>query len=165
MELLKLLNTSEIIAQIISFLFLFFLLRLFLWKRLLGLIDSRKEKIAAEFRRIEDNKSEISKLKSDYQSKIDLIEDLTKARIQEAVIEGRKITEEIRKKARQDAQDIIENARENIKYELLKAKEELRDEIVDLTISTAESLIKDRLTEDDDKRLVRDFLEQIDKAE
>lgn len=163
MELLKLLNTSEIIAQIISFLLLFFLLRVFLWKHLLGLIDQRKERIAAEFKRIEDNKLEVSKLKSDYQAKLGAIEDLAKVKIEEAVLEGRKATEEIRKKAHLDAQDIIENARENVKYELLKAKEELRDEIVDLTISTAENLIKDKLTEDDDRKLVKDFLEQLDK--
>ena len=41
-ELLKLLSGSEIVAQIISFLLLFFLLRAFAWKRFLAVLDARR---------------------------------------------------------------------------------------------------------------------------
>ena len=47
MELLKLLSTSEIVAQILGFLLLFFLLRAFAWKRLLALLDERKARISS----------------------------------------------------------------------------------------------------------------------
>lgn len=162
MELLKLLSASEIFAQIISFLILFFLMRIFVWKKVLKLLDDRKERIAHEFKTIEDTKLELSKLKSDYSDKISTIENTAKIKIQEAVEEGKKITEEIRKKAHEESQDIIEDARANIKYELAKAKEELKNQIIDLTIRATEDVVEEKLTEDSDRKLIGDFLENID---
>lgn len=165
MELLKLLSASEIFAQVISFLLLLFLLRVFFWKKMLGLLDARKERIAAGIKKIEDSQREVAKLKSDYETKLDEIEITAKARIQEALEQGRKITEEVRKKAHEEAQDIIENSRANIKFELGKAKEELKEQIIDLTIKATESIIQEKLTEEDDKKLVGDFLDRIDEIE
>ena len=56
MELLKMLSASEVFAQILSFFLLLFLLRKFAWKKILGLLDQRKEKITSDFKEIENNK-------------------------------------------------------------------------------------------------------------
>lgn len=164
MELLKLLSANEIIAQVISFLILLFLLRKFAWKRILKILDERKEKIASEFKKIEDTQLEIGKLKNDYEAKLVGIEDAAKIRIQEAIEEGKKASEEIRRGANQDAQDIINSAKENIKHELFKAKEELKDRVIDLTIKATENVIQEKLTGEKDERLVRDFLDKVDEA-
>ena len=70
MELLKLLSTSEIVAQILGFLLLFFLLRAFAWKRLLALLDERKARISSEFQKIEETKAALERIKTDYESAI-----------------------------------------------------------------------------------------------
>ncbi|MDD5595857.1 MAG: F0F1 ATP synthase subunit B [Candidatus Omnitrophica bacterium] len=164
MELLKLLSASEIFAQVVSFLLLLFLLRIFFWKKVLGILDARKERIADGLKRIEDSQAEVAKLKSDYEAKLGAIEVIVREKIQEATEQGRKITEEVRKKAYEEAQDIIENSRTNIKYELAKAREELKEQIIDLTIKATENLIQEKLTEEDDKKIVENFLEKIDKV-
>ena len=164
MELLKLLNTNEIIAQVINFLILLFLLRLFFWKRILKLLDQRKAKIHSELKRIEETKAELESLKSEYETQLDFIDDKAREKIREAVEEGKTIVGEMTKVAHREAQKIVESAKQDIKYEIAKAKEEMRDEIVDLTIKSAENLIGEKLTEADDKRLVEDFLKQVDKA-
>ncbi|MDD5432386.1 MAG: F0F1 ATP synthase subunit B [Candidatus Omnitrophica bacterium] len=165
MELLKLLSTNEIIAQVISFLILLFLLRAFAWKNILALLDKRKEKISSELNNIEKVKQEVAKLKQDYESKLDVIEDAVRKKMQDAVAEGRKITEEIHKKAHQEAQEIIDSARANIKYELTKAKEELKNNVIDLTIMATENIIQEKLTDEGDKKLIKDFLQRADKIE
>jgi len=106
MELLKMLSANEIIAQVLGFLLLLFLLRIFAWKRILGLLDERKEKIRLDFKNIEDAKAEIERLKSEYASKIDGIEATAEDKIKEATAEGKKIIDEVRKKAHEEAQDI-----------------------------------------------------------
>jgi F-type H+-transporting ATPase subunit b len=165
MELFKLLNLNEIIAQIISFLLLLFLLRIFAWRKLLRLLDSRKERIASEFKRIEDTKADIEKTRLEYEARLAKIEEKANQIIQGAIAQGREITDEVRKKAHSEAQDIIDNARQNVKYELTKAKEELRDSIINLTIKATESVIQGKFTEPDDKKLISDFLDNIDKAD
>lgn len=163
MELLKLLSTNEIVAQIISFLVLFFLLRAFAWKKILWLLDERRNRIASELQGIEENKNEITRLKAEYGHKLSSIDEEVKHKLQEAVVEARKATEEIKKKAHQDAQAILENAKENIKVEMAKAESKLKERVVDLAIRATEHLIQQKLTEEQDKRMVDEFLEEIDK--
>jgi F-type H+-transporting ATPase subunit b len=165
MELLKLLSASEVVAQVISFLLLFFILRIFAWKPLLKILDERKAKIASDFKAIEDAKQGVEKLRLEYQARIDAAGVEAQAKVKEAIEEGRKLTEELRKGAYQEAQKIIENARADIKYELSRAKDELKDQIIDLSIRAAETVIQDKLTEEEDRKIVENFLDKIDTIE
>ncbi|MFA5275439.1 MAG: F0F1 ATP synthase subunit B [Candidatus Omnitrophota bacterium] len=162
MGLLELLSTNEVLAQAISFLILLFLLRVFAWKKILKLLDDRKDKITLEFKRIEEEKNQIAGIRAGYEAKLSAIDEIAAKKIEEALAEGRKITDEIRKEAQFQAQLVINDARENIKYELSRAKEELKEKIVDLTIRATENIIEEKLTEEGDKKLVEQFLDKID---
>lgn len=164
MELLKLLSASEIAAQIVNFLLLLLVLRLFFWKRILKLLDERKARIASEFKDLEEAKKEAQGLKAEYDAKLNSIEAIAKVKIQEALDESKIKSIEIIKKANLEAQKTIDAARVDITCEIRKAKEQLKEEIVDLTISAVEGVIKDKLTDVDDKKIVEEFLKEIDKA-
>jgi len=164
MELLKMLSANEIVAQAVSFIILLALLRIFAWKKLLKILDDRKQKIASDFKDIEDAKKGISELKSEYEEKLARIDEAARIKIEEALENGKRIAEEARKKAGEDAQGIIESAKESIKYEVSKAKEELKDAIVDLTIKAAENVIEEKLTQKQDRALIAKFLEDLDGA-
>lgn len=164
MELLKLLSASEIVAQIICFLLVLLLLRNFAWKRFLKLLDDRKERIASDFKKIEDAQAEIANIKTDYDAKLDAINETAKLKMQEAVAAGQALARNIQEKARDDAQGIIENAKDNIRQELSKAKEELKEQVVNLTIAATEKIIKEKLTSDRDKKLIADFVDEIKGA-
>ena len=162
MELLKLLSTSEIVAQIISFLLLLVLLRVFFWKHLLKLLDDRKARIAGQIKDIEDAKLDIEKLRSDFETKLSSIDEIAREKIKEAGELSKKMAEQSKKDANLEAENILNAARSNIKYEIAKAKEELKDQIIDLTIKATANLVSEKLTEEDDKRIVGDFLDKID---
>ena len=163
MELLKLLDTSQIIAQIISFVILFFILRLFLWRRFLKVLDGRKEHIASELKKIEESKAEAAALKADYETRLEKIDRIAHARIEEAVLEGKRMASEIKNDADAQARKIIEKSEEALRAEFSRAREELRDQIVDITISAAEKVVEEKLTEKGDRKIVEDFLNRLDK--
>lgn len=158
-------NIKEVVVQIINFLLLFFLLRIFAWKRLLGFLDGRKAKIAAEFKQIEDTKVELAKLKSEYEVKLNSADKQAREKIEEALDQGKKAVVEIKKSAYLESQKIMDTAREDIKYELSKAKEELKVRMVDLTMQATEALIQDKLSEEQDSKLVKDFLDKLSGME
>lgn len=164
MELLKLLDTSQIAAQVISFLILFFILRALVWKRFLKLLDERKERLASDFKEIEDSKADVVRLKAYYESHLNSIDQIAKARLEEAVAEGKRIAEEIRENANKEALGIIEKTEESVKAQLSRAREEFRDEIVDIAIGAAEKVIEEKLTEGEDKKIVEDFLKRVDRV-
>lgn len=159
------LSTSEIVAQIISFLLLFFLLRIFAWNKVLALLDARREKIAAEFREIEEVKAEVAKIKADYEAQLAAIDQTAARKIQEAVIAAKQVSEDIRKQAHGEAERIIRSGRESAQFELSKTKEVLKNEIVDLVIKTVKGVIGETLTGEQDERMIEEFLQKIEKAE
>ena len=163
MELLKLLSTSQIVAHIVSFLVLLAILRFFLWKRFLAILDDRRDRIAHELKKIEDAKSDVEKIKADYEEKIALIKDEASQKIKEAMEEARRIAQAIREKAEADSEHMFENAKENIKVEIAKAREELKDKIVELSIDIAGKVIEEKLSEETDKKLVEEFLKGLEK--
>lgn len=126
-------------------------------------MDTRKERIAAEFKNIEVSKTELEKLKSEYGAKLAGIEETASQKIKEAISQAKIISEEERKKAHIQAQEIIDNAKANIKYELAIAKAELKDQIIELTIKSTENLIREKFTEEDDRKIVSEFLENIEE--
>lgn len=164
MELLKLLSANEIVAQIVSFLVLFFILRAFVWEKILKLLDSRKERIADEFKKIEDTKLEIEALKSGYQDKLNIIEESARNMIKEAAKEAGVLADTIKKQAYLDSERIIENTKVQVSLELEKAREELKNQIIDLTIESTEKVIKERMDDEHDKKLVADFIERLDSV-
>ncbi len=163
MELLKLLSASEVVAQVISFLVLVFLLRRFLWTKMLAALDARKEKITGDLRQAQESRDEMARLKAEYDARLAGIEDAAQKKVHESILEGRAAAEEIRKKAHQDAQAILDTANKNIKYELAKAKEDLKETIIDLSLRGAESVIQAKMTGEDDRGIVRDFLSRVDE--
>ena len=164
MNLSELINFKEVILQMINFFLVLILLKVFLWKKLLKVLDDRKARIASDFQKIEDAKQDVARIKADYEGKVASIETEARHRIQEAVEEGKKASEEIHSQAHRDAQDIIENAKSSMLFELAKARQDMRKELVELTMMATENLIEEKLTGEQDKKLVEDFLKRIDNV-
>lgn len=157
------LDIQQILTQAVGFLILLGLLKILFWKPLLSLLDERKEKIASEFRQIEETKAEFTKLKLEYEAKLEAIEESAREKIRLAVLDGQRLSEEIKAKANSDAQATIEHAKSEIKYELSKAKIELKDRIVELVVGGLENVVEEKLTDKEDIKVVEAFLERIDK--
>jgi len=164
MEFFKLLSTNEIVAQIVNFLLLLILLRIFFWKRILKILDARKERIASELARIEETKQEIERLRLEYQKHIDSIDEESRAKIEEAKELGRMLVSQMKREAHDQAQKMVEAAKQDIRYKIAKAKEEVKEQLIDLTMKAAQNLISEKLTSEDDKKIVEDFLKEVVKT-
>ena len=164
MGLLKLLSANEIIAQVITFILVLACLKVFLWGRILKILDERKSRIESEFRNIEELKIQAQKKAAEYAQKIVAINDEAQLKIRQAVEEGRVAAESIRKRAHEQAQEIIDNAKASMKQDVMSAREAMKEEIVDITVKACEDIIEEKLTEEQDRRLVEEFLKRIDEV-
>lgn len=57
---------------------------------------------------------------------------------------------------------ILEQTRSNIDYELKKARDAIREEAVELAIGLAEKKLKERLTPEDEKKLLEDSIARLE---
>ncbi|MDI6808035.1 MAG: F0F1 ATP synthase subunit B [Candidatus Eisenbacteria bacterium] len=157
-----LIDLSQVVTQIIGFLLALYLLKRLAWKPLLHILDERRGKITGEFEEIEKLKGEIKAIELKLTTALKGIEALERAKIQEAISEGQKIAREIRESARDEAKEVIEKAKMEIGRERAKARIELRDEIVDAVVRATERIIKQTLTEENQKKLISDFIEGLE---
>ena len=162
MELLKLLSANELVAQAVSFLILLGILRIFLWKRFLKILDDRKKTIARELSGIESAKQDVAAMKADYESHLSKISEEAREKLEQAQEEGRAAAEAIKKKAEEESQKFFDNAKNSIRVEVANAREELKDQIVAISIEVAEKVIEEKLTEETDKKLAEKFLKEIE---
>ncbi len=156
------LNISQLIAQIVNFLILVFLLQKFLWKRFVAILEERRAKISTEFASIEAAKKEVADLKVQYETSLAKIEETSRQKIQDAIQSGQKMAEEIRQKARAESEKIISDAKQDIQQEVIKVKEELKRSVIDLTLQATERMIQEKLNPQSDKNLVENFLRELE---
>ncbi len=151
----------EIIVQLLGFAIFFWVLKAFAWRPILKVLDDRKAKIEKSFQDIEAGKNDIAKLQKDYGSRIARIEDEARLKIQEGISEGKKIAQELREKARDEATQILLKSKEHIDLEIAKAQLELRSKIVELSLGAAEHILKHEMNEARQKELVEEFIEEL----
>lgn len=133
--------------MLVSFGILVFILVKWGWPMILEALHKREEAITASLNEAAKAREEMKQLVSHNeellrQAKIERDEMLRNARLT-----SEQIVEEARTRATEEANRIIENARENINYEKLKAIHELKNQIANLSIEITEKLIRAELSD------------------
>lgn len=164
MELLKLLSTNEVVAQIVSFLIVFFVLRALLWKRVLGILDGRREKISGELQAVEKAKQDTEGLRVKYEALLGAIQEAAEVRFRERTQDGEKEAQAIKDKARQDALKIIEDAKRELRFEVAKSRQELKDWMVATILRVSEDILMEKLSSEGDRMLIEDFLKRAEES-
>lgn len=158
------LDLQQIVSQALSFLLLLFILRRFAWRPLLTLLDQRRARIEEELGRIAQQKEELARLQADYGKRLAAIEDEARTKLQQAILDGKKISVEIQEQARQHGYALINKSKETIEQELAKAKVTLRDEMAELTMAAVERVLRRKLDPAEDRRLVDSVLDELEPS-
>ncbi|MCG3177149.1 MAG: ATP synthase subunit b, sodium ion specific [Candidatus Omnitrophica bacterium] len=155
---------SEIIVQILGFLAVFWMLKKLAWGHLLGVIDARRKNIEETLADLERRKQGLAALEKDYRAKLENIEQEARVKIQEAAQIGQNLARDIQTQARTEAQRLVDRAKADIEQDLAKARIVLRDDVVEISSTLAEKVLKEKLDTATQKRLVDDFIRQIEKV-
>jgi len=155
------LDPGLFIWTILTFLILFFVLAKFAWKPLLTALESRENTIKSSLEDAEKAKTELERLNTESE------EIMAKARSEaqsirvEAKAAAEKIKADVMVQAGEDAKKIRDEAEKQIQVEKDKAINEIRNEVVNLTMSVAEKVIKKNLSKDDNQALIEDSIQNL----
>ncbi len=153
-----------LLTNAVGFLLLVFILRKLAWSNLLGAIDARREAIRREIEAAEALRAEAERQRADYDARLAKIEAEARAKLQEAVADGQRIAAEIKEQTRQEAADMIAKAEERIRLEHAQALIALRDDVVRLTMTATEKVVRESMDGERHERMIRDFLKEIEGA-
>jgi len=155
---------AQVITHIIGFLVTVWLLKKFAWKPLLSMMEERRNKIKDEFQKIDDDRAETEKLKAVYEGKLKNIEAERRQKISEAVNEANKLASGIKINAQEEARGIIARTTEQLDRDVAKAKVQLKEEMVTITLAAAEKILHEKLDGKKERELVGAFIDNIEKA-
>src|SRR5262249_36304210 len=142
---MNLVDVPQVLTQILGFLLMVWILRRYAWGPVISMLEARREKIAGEFKEADRLKADAMGLKARYDAELKTIDAQARQRITEAVAEGQKVAAEIRTQAQKDAAARLEGAADEITREREKAKEVLKEQMIGLSLRTAEKILRQKL--------------------
>jgi F-type H+-transporting ATPase subunit b len=147
---------------LITFAIVLFVLRRFAFGRIQALIDARRERIREALDEADKARQEARELR-----------ELTKAEREEAKADRERILEESRRQAQKlfeqaraqadaDLKDRLEKNRKEIDAENVRLREQIRRDVVELTLLAAEKVTGKVLDKGDQRRLIDETIEEVD---
>ncbi|MGD0916316.1 MAG: F0F1 ATP synthase subunit B [Thermodesulfobacteriota bacterium] len=153
-------NLPLLVVFIINFIVLLVLLRLFLFKPVLKMLDERAQRAKEGMELAEATKKEYEQAKGEVQKQIERGRQEAQAIIAQAMQVGERLKEESRQEAAKQAQTIIDRTRTELEAERDKIVEDLRREFVDISIAAAEKVIKETLDREKHRKLIEETLRE-----
>jgi F-type H+-transporting ATPase subunit b len=153
-----------LLAQVVNFLILFFVLRALVYKPILNLLEKRKTQIE---KNVEDTKKIEERLTQLEEEKTKVLSNASK--------EAMKIVEDARKKSSEDHEKAMANTKKEIsalaeryRGQLKDEKEEMlheiKKEVAELVVSASSKILQKEFSKDDQSRLEKAIKDELKSA-
>lgn len=157
-------NPSTAIFAIINFAILVVLLKVFLYKPVCNMLDSRKQEVTNNLKSAEDAKLEAQKLKDEYAAQIQNARSEAQDIINQATKIGEQTKADIVNEAREEATRLVAKAQDEIVREKTEALNEIRNEIADLAVLAASKVVGKTIDVADHQNMVNNFVKEVGEA-
>ena len=138
-------DPKTIIIQVIGFLVVLAVLWKFVFGKVGGLLEERREGIASQIEQLRTDREELDRLTAETRQRLADIETEAQTKIQAAIDQGNTERQEILTQARQEADAEVARARAEIQREKDEAISELRGVVAELAIDAAGKIISEEL--------------------
>ena len=124
-------------------------------------LSSRIKMIREQLDDLESQKAEAEKQLAEYNEKLAQLEKEAEKILDDYVRQGNEAKARILKEAEASAEKLQAQARRSIEHEFEQAKLELQKEIFEKSLLKAEEIIKNRISDEDQDRIVDDYLKKV----
>jgi F-type H+-transporting ATPase subunit b len=155
------LDPGLFIWTILTFLVLLGLLAKFAWRPLLQALDERQEAIRKSLDDAAQARQELERLHQESAQIIARARAEADAVIAKSRADADRLREDMKQKARSEAEGIVRNAERQIQLETQRALQQIRHEAVDLSLMIASRIIQRNLSKEDNERLIDEAIRQV----
>jgi F-type H+-transporting ATPase subunit b len=155
-------NFGLMFWTILTFLIVLFVLKRFAFGPIQAMLDARSAQISTDVDAAQTAREEAQAALAEYrQALADSRKEATKI-----IEDARKVAEDHRKRdiAELEAEKtrLMQRAKEEIESETRSSLQAIRDQLADLTVATTEKVMRRRLDEDEQRRLIEEALADVD---
>lgn len=154
---------ATILAQMLNFLILVVVLRAVAYKPIVKMLKDREDTIAASLKKADDDAAKAEAALKEYQDQ------LANARTK-----AQDIMDKAEKRAQEDHEAFVqatqkeiaqmkEAAEQQIQRERQQAVEQLKGEMITLSLAAASKIVSKNMDADENEKLIGEFIDQLDK--
>jgi F-type H+-transporting ATPase subunit b len=153
-------NWGVLITQIVTFIILLVLLRLFAYKPIMRMMDERSKRVKESLEQAESVKEQSAKAEEELKKQLEEASREGQERISRAVKAGEELKLKAEEEAKRETEKLIVKARSEIQQERDAAVAEVRREFADLTVLAAGKVIEKSLDKEEHRELIDKVLEE-----
>jgi F-type H+-transporting ATPase subunit b len=153
-------NGGDILFQLLMMIILLALLKKFAWGPLMDVMRQREEHIANEIDSAEKSRAEANQLLEEQKALLKEARQEAQNMIENAKKQGEIQRQEIMDATRQEAERLKETARLEIEQQKEKAVAALREQVASLSVMIASKVIEKELTAEDQEKLINEYIER-----
>lgn len=157
-------DAREMIATLINFLIFFFVVKHFFYAKIKAVMAKRQDGVEAEIKSATEKNASAGALKAEYEGLISDIKAQEREIIRNANADGQAQRQEIIEKAHGEAKAMIAKAEAEIEFEKAKAMNEVKSNIVDLSLFAAEKIIHKSMDQKQHEAMILDFIDKVGEA-
>lgn len=154
-------DLQSAIMVLVATLIIILIAKKYFWNVIVDYMEKRKAFIEGEYQKAQAVNEEANLYKQQYENKIANANE----EVNKLLVNGKQLAnneyQAILNKARQDADNLIVKANEEIAYEKRKASEEMNNKIKDVAFSAAEKLIKENIRNEAKDQFVDEFIREV----
>lgn len=154
---------ATLIAQILNFLVLVFVLAKFVYKPVLGIMEERKNKIASDLETAEKAKNDAEAVKAEYAAKLAYARQEAQAIIENARKTAQAAHDKIMADTKVEQEQYVAAQKEIIATEKKKAMDEVRAQVISLSMIAAGKIVEQKLNSEEDKKMASKIVDSIMK--
>ena len=158
------LNWTDFTYRTVAFVILVGFLLKVLRKPIANFLNSRRDEIQRMLKDLETKAAEAQKKNAEFQIRLASLEQETKKIVDEMIADGEAEKKKIIEAAHRQAEYIQQQAQIAIQQEMQAARDSLKEEAAELSVSAAEAILKKKIKADDQGRLVREFMTMVVEA-
>ena len=147
--------------RVLNFTVLVVALVFVLRKPLSQALGTRIKVIRQQLQDLEARKAEAERQLAEYNEKLARLEKEADKIVEDYIKQGKEAKARILKEAETSAEKLKDQARRNIDHEFEQAKSLLQAEIFETSLAKAEEIIKNKISKDDQDRIVDEYLKKV----
>lgn len=130
-------------------------------KKIRDFFSGRRQQISSELDDLQNRKSKAQSKLNDVEKSIQDMESKRKEILDQAQKQGESLQRGIIEKAHQDAEKITNQARVKAEQEMRQTMDRMKAELADQIIGSAETLIKEKLSKQEQEKLIDNYLTKV----
>jgi F-type H+-transporting ATPase subunit b len=155
-------NVGNALWTVVIFVLVVLVLGKFAWGPILDQLKTRENFIHDALSSAKQQREAAEATLKEYGEKLRAARAEADSIIAQSRADAERLREEMRVKAKGEADTIVQNAERQIRLETGRALQQIRHEAADLSVMIASKLIQRNLTKEDNEKLIEDALRQVE---